>query len=154
MPQRTGSEASALVKRWGGDLAQTGWWHSFELPDGRKIDGANDLPGLKRRLALFPIPDDLSGKRVLDIGAWDGWFSFELERRGAEVLAMDSAKNTRLLEARQLLGSRIDYQIGDICRLTAKDVGTFDIVLFLGVLYHVKHPVLALENVCGMSRDM
>ena len=91
---------------------------------------------------------------MLDIGAWDGWFSFEMERRGAEVLALDSAKNTRLLEARRLLGSRIEYRIGDICRLTWKDLGTFDIVLFLGVLYHVKHPVMALENVCGLCRDM
>jgi len=67
---------------------------------------------------------------------------------------VDSAKNTRLLEARRLLGSRIDYHIADICRLTAKDVGTFDIVLFFGVLYHLKHPLLALDNVCGMCRDM
>jgi hypothetical protein len=77
-----------------------------------------------------------------------------MERRGATVLALDSTKNTRLLEAKALLGSRIDYHIGDICRLTAKDLGTFDIVLFLGVLYHLKHPLLALENVCGLCRDM
>jgi hypothetical protein len=77
-----------------------------------------------------------------------------MEKRGAQVLAVDSTKNTRLLEAKKLLGSRIDYHIADICRLTANHVGTFDIVLFLGVLYHLKHPVLALENVCGMCRDM
>src|ERR1700691_6330540 len=118
MPQRTGSEASALVKRWGGDLAQTGWWHSFELPDGRKIHGANDLPGLKRRLALFPIPENLSGKRVLDIGAWDGWFSFELERRGAEVVALDSTDQTRFFAARELMGSKVEHVVGDICRVT------------------------------------
>jgi hypothetical protein len=69
-------------------------------------------------------------------------------------VALDSAKNTRLLEARRLLGSRIEYRIGDICRMTWKDLGAFDIVLFLGVLYHVKHPVLALENVCGLTREM
>ncbi len=91
---------------------------------------------------------------MLDIGAWDGWFSFEMEKRGAEVLAVDSTRNTRLLEAKKLLGSRIEHRVADICRLTAKDVGKFDIVLFLGVLYHVKHPLLALENVCGMCRDM
>ena len=106
------------------------------------------------RLRQFHIPEDLTGKRVLDIGAWDGWFSFEMERRGASVLAVDSAKNTRLLEAKALLGSRIDYHIADICRLTAKDVGTSISCCFFGVLYHLKHPLLALENVCGMCRDM
>src|SRR5580658_3153416 len=140
MPQRTGSEASALVKRWGGDLAQTGWWHSFELPDGRKIDGANDLPGLKRRLALFPIPDDLSGKRVLDIGAWDGWFSFELERRGADVVSVDNVESPNFLYLHRELNSRIDYRILDVYELTPQKLGRFDIVLFLGVLYHLKHP--------------
>ncbi|MDP9169600.1 MAG: DUF1698 domain-containing protein [Acidobacteriota bacterium] len=135
-------------------LEKLGWYHSMELPDGSVIEGHQSLDQLRRRVGQFPIPGNLSGKRVLDIGAWDGWFSFEMERRGAEVLAVDSTKNTRLLEARKLLGSKIDYRIADICRLTAREVGTFDIVLFLGVLYHLKHPLLALENVCGMCREM
>jgi len=135
-------------------LSKLGWYHSIELPDGRVIEGHQSVEQLRTRLKQFHIPEDLRGKRVLDIGAWDGWFSFEMERRGAEVLALDSAKNTRLLEAKTLLGSRIEYRIGDICRTTAKDLGTFDIVLFLGVLYHLKHPLLALENVCGMCREM
>jgi tRNA (mo5U34)-methyltransferase len=141
-------------RRQAARLSRLGWYHSIELPDGGVIEGLQTLDQQRQRLRQFPIPDDLRGKRVLDVGAWDGWFSFEMERRGAEVLAVDSAKNTRLLEARQLLGSRIGYQIADICQLTAKGVGTFDIVLFFGVLYHLKHPLLALENVCGMCRDM
>jgi tRNA (mo5U34)-methyltransferase len=154
MPQRTGSEASALVKRWGGDLAQTGWWHSFELPDGRKIHGANDLPGLKRRLALFPIPENLSGKRVLDIGAWDGWFSFELERRGAEVVSVDNVESANFLYLHRELHSKIDYRILDVYELTPEKLGRFDIVLFLGVLYHLKHPLLALERICALTTDL
>lgn len=135
-------------------LSKLGWYHSIELPDGSVIPGHQSVEQLRTRLRQFHVPEDLTGKRVLDIGAWDGWFSFEMERRGASVLAVDSARNTRLLEAKSLLSSKIDYHIADICRLTAKDVGTFDIVLFLGVLYHLKHPLLALENVCGMCRDM
>src|SRR5665213_881353 len=135
-------------------LSKLGWYHSIELPDGGVIEGHQSLEQLRKRLHQFPIPTDLTGKRVLDIGAWDGWFSFEMERRGAEVLAVDSTKNTRLLEAKRLLGSRVQHHVADICRLTAKDVGSFDIVLFLGVLYHVKHPILALENVCGMCRGI
>ena len=141
-------------RRQAARLSRLGWYHSIELPDGGVIEGLQSLDQQRERLRQFPIPEDLTGKRVLDVGAWDGWFSFEMERRGAEVLAVDATKNTRLLEARQLLGSRIDYRIADICRLTAKDVGTFDIVLFFGVLYHLKHPLLALENVCGMCHDM
>src|SRR5215469_8003170 len=148
------SESFSYVRRWQGELDTRAWWHSFDLPDGRHIAGVNPIDGMRRRINQFPIPEDLAGKRVLDIGAWDGWFSFEMERRGASVVALDSAKNTRLLEAKSLLGSRIDYHVGDICRLTSKDLGTFDIVLFLGVLYHLKHPLLALENICGMCRDM
>ncbi len=135
-------------------LAKLGWYHSIELPDGSVIQGHQSIEQQRNRLSQFSIPENLSGKRVLDIGAWDGWFSFEMERRGASVVALDAAKNTRLLEARALLGSRIDYHIADICRITSKDIGTFDIVLFFGVLYHLKHPLLALENVCGMCRDL
>jgi tRNA (mo5U34)-methyltransferase len=135
-------------------LTRLGWYHSIELPGGSVVEGHQTIHQLRTRIRQFPIPEDLTGKRVLDIGAWDGWFSFEMERRGAEVLALDATRNTRLLEARNLLGSRIEYHIGDICRITARDLGTFDIVLFLGVLYHVKHPILALENVCGMCRDI
>jgi 2-polyprenyl-3-methyl-5-hydroxy-6-metoxy-1,4-benzoquinol methylase len=71
------------------ELAEKGWYHSFELPDGTLIDGVNPLSRLRERFARFPIPDDLSDKRVLDIGAWDGWFSFEAERHGAQVTSID-----------------------------------------------------------------
>ena len=153
MPQRTGPEASANVRAWRGDFDQTGWWHSFELPDGRKIRGTNELSGLKRRLATFPIPEDLSGKRVLDIGAWDGWFSFELERRGADVVAVDNVESANFLYLHRELGSKIDYRILDVYELTPERLGRFDIVLFLGVLYHLKHPLLALERICALTKD-
>ncbi len=154
MSEARDSQVIAESRRQVERLSRLGWYHSIELPDGRVIEGHQSVENLHRRLAQFPLAADLNGKRVLDIGAWDGWFSFEMERRGAEVVAVDSARNTRFLEARALLGSKVEYRIADICRLTHRDVGTFDIVLFLGVLYHLKHPLLALENVCGMCRDM
>lgn len=137
-----------------GELNRLGWYHSIELPDGQVIQGLQTLEQLRLRLAQFPVPADLTGKRVLDIGAWDGWFSFEMEKRGAQVLAIDSAEHTQFRVARDLLGSKVDYQIADICRLSSKDIGRFDIVLFFGVLYHLKHPLLALETVCDLSTDM
>jgi len=135
-------------------LQELGWYHSIELPDGRVIQGHQTLDQLRTRMCQFPLPADLTGKRVLDVGAWDGWFSFEMERRGARVMALDSARNTRFLEARELLGSKVEYHIADICRISPRDIGYFDIVLFLGVLYHVKHPILALENVCALATEM
>jgi tRNA (mo5U34)-methyltransferase len=110
--------------------------------------------GLKNRLEQFPIPQSLHGKRVLDIGAWDGWFSFQMERRGAEVLAIDNWDNPRFHQAKAMLHSRVEYRQMDIYELTPQRVGYFDIVLFMGVLYHLKHPLLALERVCALATEM
>ena len=73
-------------------LAEKGWYHSFLLPDGRDIDGFISLSELRRRVSKMPIAEDLRGKRVLDIGAWDGWFSFEMERRGASEIGRASCR--------------------------------------------------------------
>jgi len=136
------------------ELARLGWYHSMELPDGSVIPGFQSLDVLRNRLAQFPVPADLRGKRALDIGAWDGWFTFELERRGAQVTAVDSTSFERFRVARDLLQSHAEYCIDDVCRLSPAKIGFFDIVMFLGVLYHLKHPVLALEKVCELSTDL
>jgi tRNA (mo5U34)-methyltransferase len=136
------------------ELARLGWYHSLELPDGSVIHGLQTLDQLRTRIARFPIPEDLSGKRVLDIGAWDGWFSFEMERRGASVVALDSTRQEAFFEARRLLHSKVEYVVEDVCRLNPRDLGRFDIVLFFGVLYHLKHPLLALEKVFELTSWM
>lgn len=142
------------VRRWNAEREATGWWHTFELPDGSIVRGVCTLESLKMRISTFPIPRDLSGKRVLDIGTWDGWFAFEMERRGAQVLAIDNWDNPRFYEMRELLGSRVEYAQMDMYELTPDRVGYFDVVLFMGVLYHLKHPLLALERVCALTRDL
>jgi tRNA (mo5U34)-methyltransferase len=138
-------------KRWHNEL---GWWHSFELPDGSLVRGANELAGQKNRIGQFPIPEDLRGRRALDIGTWDGWFAFELERRGADVVAIDTWDNPRFREMHARLNSRVDYRQLDMYELTPANLGRFDIVLFMGVLYHLKHPLLALERVCDLTTDL
>jgi tRNA (mo5U34)-methyltransferase len=143
-----------LVRRWDNERTERGWWHSFEMPDGTTIPGVCSVESLRNRIGQFPIPQDLRGKRVLDIGAWDGWFSFEMERRGAEVLAIDNWDNPRFHEARAMLNSRVEYRQMDMYELTPERVGRFDIVLFMGVLYHLKHPLLALERVCALTTDL
>jgi tRNA (mo5U34)-methyltransferase len=144
----------AYVKTWHQDLEHTGWWHSFELPGGRMIQGVSKLAAQKMRIAQFPIPEDLTGKRVLDVGTWDGWFAMEMERRGAEVVAIDRWENPRFHEIRELLDSRVDYRQLSVYDLDPDRLGRFDIVLFMGVLYHLKHPLLALERVCSVATDL
>ena len=153
MPARD-AEFTELIRKRISQLQQLGWYHSIELKDGQVIKGLQSLEHLRFRLAQFPVPEDLTGKRVLDIGAWDGWFSFEMERRGAQVVAVDSHKHKNFEIARELLGSKVEHHVADICKLTPAEFGTFDIVLFFGVLYHTKHPLLALENVCNLATDM
>src|SRR5580693_3219735 len=129
-------------------------YHSIELPDGSVLRGLQSLEYLRWRLDLFGLPMDLRGKRVLDVGAWDGWFSFECERRGAEVVAVDCVAMDTFLEAKQLIGSKVEYLTLDVNELSARRLGTFDIVLFFGVLYHLRHPLLGLEKAVELSTDL
>src|SRR5580700_5515945 len=147
------AELTAGVQRQNSELAELGYYHSIELPDGRIVPGFQSIETQRERIARYPIPQDLRGKRVLDIGAWDGWFSFEMERRGATVVAVDSARQETFFEARRLLNSKVEYIVEDVCHLSPRDIGYFDIVLFFGVLYHLKHPLLAIERVCELTRD-
>jgi len=150
---RDGGEL-AYIKTWHQSFDRTGWWHSFELPNGEHILGVSTIAAQKMRIAQFPIAEDLRGKRVLDVGTWDGWFAVEMERRGAEVMAIDRFDNPCFHEVHQVLGSRIDYRQLSVYDLSPDTVGRFDIVLFMGVLYHLKHPLLALERVCSVADDL
>jgi len=134
-----------------------GWWHQIPLGHGIVTPGG-DHTG--ERLKVLGLPRDLTGVRVLDIGAWDGAFSFECERRGAAyVLAVDefvwAGKSWASKEgfdfAHKVLNSRVESKLMDVYDLSPQNVGTFDLVLFSGVLYHLKHPLLALERVASVT---
>src|SRR5262245_25907070 len=94
---------------------------------------------------------------VLDIGAWDGFFSFEFERRGAaRVLAIDTFAWDQgglecFLLARQHFKSKVDYERLDVHDLDPRRMGTFDLVFCAGVLYHLRHPLLALEKIRSVT---
>lgn len=142
------------------EVSKVNWYHSIPLGDGVVTPGVDDTPS---RLSKIHMPDDLSGKTVLDVGAWDGFFSFEAERRGASrVLATDSFSWTGegwgtkagFELARRALGSRVEDRELDVLDLSPETVGVFDVVFFLGVLYHMKHPLLALERVFSVTREL
>jgi tRNA (mo5U34)-methyltransferase len=139
------------------------WYHTIDLGNGVVTKGIDNTP---LRLARLGLPASLVGRSVLDIGAWDGFFSFEAERRGASrVVACDhyswhglgwgTGNGKAGFElARKALGSRVEDVDIDIMDLSPERVGTFDVVLFLGVLYHLRHPLLALERIASVTRDL
>ena len=100
---------------------------------------------------------------MLDVGAWDGFFSFEAERRGAaRVVAADYyswhgggwGSKAGFELARTTLGSKVEDVDIDVMDLSPERVGTFDVVFFLGVLYHLRHPLLALERIASVTRKL
>ena len=144
-----------------GEIAKITWFHKIDLGQGRVTPGIDDTPA---KLSRIGLPADLAGRSVLDVGAWDGFFSFEAERRGAgRVLATDhfiwdgigdwGGKQGFEL-AHRLLESSVESQHIDVLDLSPSAVGNFDVVLFLGVLYHMRHPLLALEKVASVTSDL
>ena len=129
------------------------WWHSIDLGNGFVTPGAIPLAEMQANFAYLQLPEDLTGKRVLDIGCWDGFYSFECERRGAEVVAVDCWRPQGFFLAHEDLQSRVQFHEHSVYELSRERLGSFDIVLFLGVLYHLRHPLLALERVCEMTHD-
>jgi tRNA (mo5U34)-methyltransferase len=133
------------------------WYHSIDLGGGLVTRGIDDTP---LRLARLDLPASLQGLTVLDVGAWDGFFSFECERRGAaRVVATDyyswhgsgwGAKAGFEL-AREALGSRVEDVDVDVMDIAPGRLGTFDLVLFLRVLYHLRHPLLAIDKIAAVT---
>ncbi len=137
------------------------WFHRIDLGNGVVTPGA-DIDG-RAKIDFHHLPDDLSRRSVLDIGTWDGLFSFEAERRGARrVVATDHycwsgegwGTKAGFDLAREILGSKVEDVDVDVMDLDPKRLGTFDLVLFLGVLYHLRHPLLAIEKVAAMTAGM
>lgn len=153
------------------------WHHCIDL--GHGIDTKQGKEGKFCRKfqnwILQAFPENLTDKTILDIGAWDGFYSFEAEKRGAKrVLATDSFvwENRELYGlnkdfwrgfgagkqgfelTRKVFNSKVEDKNIDVLDLSPKEIGCFDIVLFLGVLYHMKYPLLALEKVASVTKEM
>jgi tRNA (mo5U34)-methyltransferase len=130
----------------------SGWFQHFEVAPGVFSPGRNDVRFICDQLQ---IPVDLRGMSVLDVGALEGGFSFECERRGAaRVVAYDlpGPHTARFALAKEILGSNVNYVEGTVYKLTPEMLGTFDIVLFTGVLYHLRYPLLACDLLRRVTR--
>ena len=138
------------------------WFHSHAFPDGERTAGIKPAEVLAKEAEAIFQPG-VAGKSVLDIGAWDGYFSFEAERRGARrVLATDHfcwsgpgwGTKAGFDYAHKKLGSKVESLGIDVPQISPQSVGSFDVVLFLGVLYHVKDPFASLEQVASVTGEM
>jgi tRNA (mo5U34)-methyltransferase len=136
------------------------WFHTMDLGPGVHTQGIYDP---SRTLPRLRLPEDLSGRTVLDVGAWDGFYSFEMERRGASVLATDHfcwggdgwGTKEGFLLARRALDSKVRDLDIDPTELSPERVGgTFDIVLFLGVLYHLRDPMPVLDRLRSVTGNV
>jgi tRNA (mo5U34)-methyltransferase len=135
------------------------WFHRIDLGRGVVTPGMDNSPA---KLPALAFPKDLTGKSVIDIGAWDGFFSFEAERRGGDVLATDHYCWTRdgifdkggFNIAKAALNSNVKERTLRVEELPAANLGTFDLVLFLGVLYHAPDPLGYLKIVRSLTKGM
>lgn len=125
------------------------WFHNLDLKGVKTAPRhfLGDYPTLKFQSFAHAIPPDLCGKTVLDIGCNAGFYSMEMKRRGAERVVAIDFDEQYLAQARfaaEVNGYDIDFR-----QMSVYEVGTlnekFDIVLFMGVLYHLRHPLLALD---------
>jgi len=130
------------------------WYHQIELAPGIVTPGVNDSSAVLRNLEALGLPDDCSGLRVLDIGCRDGFFSFVMEARGAAVTGVDYAPSnvTGFEVAAMVLDSKVEYIVENVYDLDPQKYGRFDVVFFLGVLYHLRNPLLALDRIRQMLK--
>lgn len=127
------------------------WFHNIDLGGVQTAPhhALGDFPAAFWRCFDHVLPGDLSGRSVLDIGCNGGFYALEMKRRGAaRVLGID--EDARYLAqarfAAGILGAEVEYRKMSVYEVAALQE-RFDIVLFLGVLYHLRHPLLALDLV-------
>jgi tRNA (mo5U34)-methyltransferase len=157
-----------------GHVAAHDWYHTIDLAPGVVTPGWFDTRAV---VAQVPLPRDLTGKRCLDVGTFDGFWAFELERRGAaEVVAIDvldpnawdwpansspdaisaiggrKANGVGFELAREALGSMVKRHELSVYDVDTTVIGTFDLVYLGSLLLHLQDPVRALQaisRVCG-----
>lgn len=169
------------------------WFHSFDFGQGVVATGHKTPEILEAESQALQIPD-LRGKTVLDIGAWDGYYSFLAERLGARhvvaldhyIWAIDRIKAREVSRkhreqglpspygpgfeeawrpdtlpgkigfdtAHRLLNSKVEAQAVDFLAVPPDEIGSFDVVFFLGVLYHMQHPLEVLQRVAAMTQEV
>lgn len=140
------------------------WWHSIEIPtsDGKTYVTKGNVNHCSEDIAnnRFGVPVSLENKTVLDVGCWDGYFSFLAEKRGAKVSACDPLQGCSHFEqgtdgfafAKKALNSKVKFEVNTIEDYSKKDE-VFDIVFLYGTLYHVENPVEHLKALSKLTKE-
>jgi tRNA (mo5U34)-methyltransferase len=143
------------------------WYHTLELGPDLVTDGWFDLRPYVDR---YGLPERMDGVRALEVGTWDGFWAFEMERRGADVVALDlddereldwpprrrpetfseEPRGAGFRLAKEVLGSRVERVVRSIYHATPEELGTFDLVFCGSVLIHLRDQLLALERIAGL----
>jgi tRNA (mo5U34)-methyltransferase len=143
------------------EINQLPWFHQIDFGDGILSPGVSRIELLRSQADVY-FRQGIEGKSFLDIGCWDGFNSFEAKRRGANrVLATDHYAwseqcwgDRRSFDlARAHLAPDVEVMDIDLADLTPSRVGQFDVVLFAGVLYHLRHPLQGLEIVAKLVKS-
>lgn len=136
------------------------WFHNVHLADGSETAPEHplgDFPSCIWTQLQSHLPDDLEGWTALDVGCNSGFYSIELARRGAEVTAVEPDPHF-LAQARWMVRQNglegrihfLDWGVYELVRLGM----TYDLVFFMGVFYHLRHPLLALDILSRMTRRL
>jgi tRNA (mo5U34)-methyltransferase len=146
----------------GGEIrALAPWFHNLHLPDGSQTapdHPLGDFPLFKWEQISASLPRDMTGMTALDIGCNAGFYSIALARRGAQVLGIDV--DPHYLRQAEWGRARFGFDTGQIRlrQMQVYELGRleeqFDMVLFLGVLYHLRYPLLALDIVAQCAREL
>jgi tRNA (mo5U34)-methyltransferase len=151
-------------------VSEQGWYHTLELGPGLVTEGIFDLRPIVRR---YGLPESLEGNRALDVGTWDGFWAFEMERRGASVVSLDlddeadldwpprrrpeqfpdAPRGAGFQLAKEALGSSVEKVNLSIYHATPEELGVFDFVFCGSVLIHLRDQLLALERIAALCAD-
>ena len=146
-----------------------GWYHTMELAPGQETEGMFDL---RPFVGEYGLPESLEGKRCLDVGTWDGFWAFEMERRGGEVVGIDldderaldypprrrprtfpeEPRGATCAVAAEAFGSNVERRVVSVYDARSEDLGTFDFAFCGSVLMHLRDQFLALERIAGLVR--
>jgi tRNA (mo5U34)-methyltransferase len=159
-------DAGAAVEKLGPGADEIDWYHTQELAPGLITPGMFDL---RPHVARYGLPDAMAGLRALDVGTFEGFWAFEMERRGAGVVGLDigdvqdldwpprlrpeggGPRGEGFALAGAALGSKVERVALPIYQATPERLGRFDLVFCGSVMIHLRDPNLALERLAALA---
>lgn len=132
------------------------WYQNIDLGGISTNPAEPDYPASRWKLIEPHVPEDLTGKSVLDLGCNAGFFSLKMKERGASYVLGVDVSSTCIAQAKfvaDYLGLDVDYKVDSVYQFLLRNRMRFDFVLFLGLFYHLRHPLLVLDRVSEITRQ-